>query len=270
VTPAGHCVDDYILAREDSAFEAEFHFSEVTGLAAQVDYKITGSATRDRPFIGVVVGQGPGKPCAPSGAVWIEELRELLSDRAYAQAMAQFGKYDSPPAFALDQLIITNLSSISYRVPYLPGHYLLRGPVVMATIERKEKRVMPKQHWILVRSASEARIQRAISSGPIILPTHELATDDVEKKRATGIVAAYGEVLDRGPGRWTEGRWEEPPCQEGDLILYDESYATLPITVRGERRTLVASSQVCHVLESNAALPGMRKTGTEHVHGRGA
>jgi hypothetical protein len=122
----------------------------------------------------------------------------------------------------------------------------------MATIDRKTYRVGPVQHYVLIRGNGkriEKRIQKAISRSAIWVPTEGMATDDRGPRRHSGITAAYGEVVDQGPGRWEEGKWFEPQCSPGQLVLYDSSYATLPITIRGQAMVLVASTQIVDIVE---------------------
>ena len=61
-----------------------------------------------------------------------------------------------------------------------------------------------------------------------------------------GVVCGHepaGEVVAVGPGRWHEGQFLKPSCAPGDMLLYDCSHSTLAVTIRGEKFTLVASTQ---------------------------
>ena len=242
---------DFVRVCEDTEFEQQLHFSAGSSLIASTDYRITGEAARDRMFVSRVLEVGPGKPVGPGGALWLDELKAHLSPQAYYQARAQFSKASTMPALEVGNLVVSNLNSVSYRIPATDGHYLLRGNTIMATIERETYRVGPVQHYLLVRH-NEARALRAISRGPIWVPTQDMTTDDRPARKASGIVATYGEVVDQGNGAWIDGQWLESPAKPGDLILYDASFATLPITIRGERMDLVASTQVVDIVEAAA------------------
>ena len=221
-------VDDFVRVRETD-FEAALHFSSGSQLVASTSYKITGDAARDRPFVGEVLAVGPGR------------------------RQPESGQRSSPPPCSPGDIVVTNLSSISYRLPAQAGVYLVRGPVIMAIVDRDTCRSRPVQHYVLVRSNDE-RTRRVISKGPIWIPTEALSTDDSPVRRSTNIVAAYGEVVAVGPGRWHEGIWQQPSCEPGQLVLYDASYATLPITIRGERMTLVDCNQVLQIEDEAPSL----------------
>lgn len=247
----GRRIDDFVMVREDPEYERRFHFSDASGLGAEVDYQVKGSAAHDRPFLAVVVGVGPGKERGPDGTLWLDELRHLLSERAYEQACSQFGRHDDRPAVVEGDTILTNLNALSYRVPARPGYYLLRGDMIMAIIDRETHWAGPVNHWVRVKRPEEARLMRAISRGGIYLPTGDMATDDTGVRHGSGIVAAYGEVEACGPGRWEEGRWTAPSCRPGEIVLYDASWGSLPVTVKGEKRVMVASTQIIDVVDES-------------------
>lgn len=246
-------VEDFIEVAEAPQFEAKFHLSaEAERFGTGGNYTITGDAARERPFIGEVVDVGPGKPAGPDGALWVRELEGVISPEALAQAMSQFGHRGTMPPVEKGQIIITNLNSISYRLPGSSSKYLMRGDVCMAVVDRETYRVGPLQSYVLV-CANDERVRRCISKGDIWIPSGAMSTDDTPLVNKT-IVAAYGDVVDRGPGVWQDGHWKEPPCHPGELVLYDCSYNTLDITVRGEKRTLVHSDQIVKIVEGAVEL----------------
>lgn len=246
-------VGDFVKVRE-TKLEEKLHFSAGSGLVAATDYQVTGDAARDRMFVGEVIDVGPGKPVAPLGLRWLKELTDhpqhgaLISNEALSEAVQRFGMRSSAPPCRVGDIVITNLSSISYRMPAQPGCYLVRGNVIMALIDQESFRVGPVRDYALVRQ-NEDRTVAAISRSEIWMPTEGMSTDDSPVRKSTNIVASYGEVIDVGPGCWEDGQWKEPGCKRGELILYDASYATLPITVRGARMTLVASTQILDIVE---------------------
>ena len=242
-------VDDFVELVEVPEFEARFHLSaEAERFGTAADYRITGDAAREREFLGEVTDVGPGKPAGPDGALWIRELEGVLSPEAYAQATAQFGHRGTMPPVKRGDIAITNLNSISYRLPGGGAKHITRGDTIMATVDRETYRVGPVQSYVLVRR-NDDRTQRAISKGSIWIPAGPLSTDDVRTLHKA-ILAEYGEVVDQGPGYWHNGQWKQPPCRPGDLVMYDCSYNVLDITVRGEKRTLVHSDQVVKIVES--------------------
>lgn len=193
------------------------------GLLAAVMYEITGSdASRDKPFIAEVTGVGPG-----------------VTDHL-----------GNPEAMCVSpgDVFICNLHNISYKLTeHGQKTYLVRNGAVYACIQTETMTVKPLQDLILVRK-NEERALRHMSEhgGKIWLPTEAMATDDV---RSPAIVAEYGEVVSVGPGRFRDGRWSEAPCKPGDLVIYDGSYSTLPIRIRGESFTLVPAPQLVKIAD---------------------
>jgi co-chaperonin GroES (HSP10) len=190
----------------------------VNGIISPVMYEITGSdASRDKPFIGEVTGAGPG----------IEPETMCV---------------------APGDVFLCNLHNISYKLTELGRKtYVVRNGAVYARLEKETMTVQPLQDLILVKK-NEARALAHMreAGGKLWLPTEDMATDDV---RSPAIMAEYGEVVAVGPGRHRDGRWSQPPCKAGDLVIYDGSYSTLPIRIHGESFTLVPAPQLVKVAD---------------------
>lgn len=208
------------------------------GIIAPVFYEITGAAgSRDKPFIGEVVGVGPG-----------------LED--------QNGNWEAMPVTVGDVVVCT-VHNLSYR--FAEGgvrQYQLRAGVAYATLDKETFQLTPIQDLMLVRTGPVKSLlatatepltveERALrhmrgNEGRVWLPTEDMATDDV---RSPAIKAEYGEVIAVGPGRFRDGRWSQPPCKRGDLVLFDGSYSTLPIRIQGENYTLVPAPQLVKIAD---------------------
>lgn len=214
-------VQDFVLCtewREDRESRARGN------ILAPTMYQLSGQQDRDVLFLGHVIDVGPG--------VTINGQHESM-------------------CVAKGEVFLANLSNLSYRFHERGRRvYQIRNGVIAAVIG-KDFHVKPVQDQILVR-ANEERAVRHSSGGPIWVPTGAFDTDDSREVRRTSsaIVAEYGEVVDQGPGCWREGQWHAPTCQKGDLILYDASWGTLPITIKGEAFTLVPSRQMCLIADS--------------------
>jgi co-chaperonin GroES (HSP10) len=188
-------------------------------IIAPIQYQITGSGDRDKMFIGEVLDVGPG--------ITVNGQHESMS-------------------VARGEVFLCTLHNISYRLPERGRNvYQIRNGVIYAVLDQETFEVKPVQDLILVKP-NEQRALAHQSGGPIWLPTERMSTDDV---RSSAIVLEYGEVVAQGPGRWKDGNWLAPPCKVGDLILYDASYSTLPVTIKGERFTLVPSQQVAQIAD---------------------
>lgn len=251
------CIYDFIQC-VPASFDREVRATG--GIIAPVAYEITGGdGSRDKPFIGEVTAIGPG-------------------------CKDQHGNWEEVPVDVGDVVVCT-VHNLSYRFTEQgKRQYLLRSGVAYATIKRipaqesddaivsgildgtpaeETYELTPIQDLILVRTGPTPSLlatatepltveERALrhmrgNEGRVWLPTEDMATDDV---RSPAIKAEYGEVIAVGPGRWRDGRWSEPPCKEGDLVLFDGSYSTLPIRIRGERYTLVPAPQLVKIAES--------------------
>lgn len=207
-----------------------------SGLYAPSMYELGGDHDRDKLFIGQVEDVGPG--------------------------LVNLGQHEAMPV-AQGEVILCNLHNISYRLQERGRKlYQLRAGVILAVLDPKDCSVKPVLNNILVRTTGPSRVypdksveKRALehmsAEGTIWLPTTSMETDDRQesKRYSSGIVAEYGEVVSQGPGRWKDGNWLSPPCKAGDLILYDGSYATLPITIKGEGFTLVPSDCVVQIAD---------------------
>lgn len=208
------------------------------GIVAPVMYEITGSdASRDKPFVGEVIGCGPG----------------VLDQESNREEMC----------VAPGDVFVCTLHNISYKLTENGRKtYMVRNGVVYAKIDKETFKVRPVQDLILVKTGqAESRLstiaehmtveERALrhmreGGGRVWIPTEAMATDDV---RTPAIQAEYGEVVSVGPGRWRDGRWSCPPCKAGDLVIYDASYSTLPIRIRGESFTLVPAPQLVKIAD---------------------
>lgn len=230
------CIYDFIQC-VPASFDREVRATG--GIIAPVAYEITGGdGSRDKPFIGEVTAIGPG-------------------------CKDQHGNWEEVPVDVGDVVVCT-VHNLSYRFTEQgKRQYLLRSGVAYATIHKETFALTPIQDLILVRTGPTPSLlatatepltveERALrhmrgNEGRVWLPTEDMATDDV---RSPAIKAEYGEVIAVGPGRWRDGRWSAPPCKEGDLVLFDGSYSTLPIRIRGERYTLVPAPQLVKIAES--------------------
>jgi co-chaperonin GroES (HSP10) len=219
-------VQDFVLCRVPQ-LDREARMSG--NLLAPTMYEVTGGDD-DKLFIGEVIDVGPG--------VTIGGQHEAMC--------VQPG-----------ELLLCNLSNMSYRFQERGAKvYQVRNGVIAGVLDGKDFSVRPVQDFILVK-ANEGRALAHSSLGPIWLPTAGFETDDQREAKkqgrsvASAIVAEYGEVVSQGPGRWREGQWHAPPCKPGDLLLYDASYGSLPITIKGEAYTLVPSHQVCMVADES-------------------
>lgn len=242
-------VSDFVKVREDEEFEARLHFSDASGLSAMADYSLTGDADSNRPFWGRVEDVGPGRVAAPKEGPWAAWLRSSMPLDSWEEARHQLFKLSTPPNVRAGDTICCNLNAVSYRLPY-SGRYMIRAPYVMLTIDRESFETRPQRNFFTVRRNDEA-VHAAISRGGIWMPTQDLSTDDVEAKRRRrrgGILAAYGEVVAVGPGCWNEGQWQQPACQPGELVLYDASFGTLDVTVKGNKLTVVDSERLVDII----------------------
>jgi co-chaperonin GroES (HSP10) len=179
-------------------------------------YELTGAAAnRDKLFIGEVLDLGPGI-----------EPETMCVERG--------------------DVFLCTLHNLSYKLEERGRKtYQVRNGVIYAKLEKETLTVKPLQDLILVKK-NDGRALKHQSGGEIWLPVDGMSTDDV---RSPAIVAEYGEVVDVGPGRWRDGKWSEPPCKVGDLVLFDASYSTLPVTIKGESFTLVPAPQLVQIAD---------------------
>jgi co-chaperonin GroES (HSP10) len=241
-------VSDFVKVREDEEFEARLHFSDSSGMAASVDYSLTGDADSNRPFWGRVVDVGPGR-AEPPGGGWYDRIG--LAPSQAAMARMQLERLSSCATLIPGDTVCCNLNAVSYRQPFTSGTYMVRAPYISLTIDRESFETKPQRNYFTVRT-NEERVHAAVSRGGIWMPTTDLSTDDVEarrKRRRGGLLAAYGEVVAVGPGCWNEGQWQQPQCKPGDLVLYDASFGTLDVTVKGQKLTVVDSERLVDVVD---------------------
>jgi co-chaperonin GroES (HSP10) len=207
--------EDLVLVRK-SAIWARTSFSGSSGLEAPVIVEVLAHQSRDKPFFGDIVAQGPG--------------------------VEQHG-VRSPMVGARGSIMVSNDNMISYRVNEKGAVlYLFRNSCIMALMDPEAFQLTPAQHYILCRE-NEPRALELSSRGPIWVPTTGMETDDESSRFNEGLRAEYGEVVAVGPGRWHEGQFQKPSCAPGDMLLYDCSHSTLAVSIRGERFTLVACTQ---------------------------
>jgi co-chaperonin GroES (HSP10) len=233
VKPPRYPLDDLRSIPEDlvlvvkSRVWARTMFSGEGQLIAPVVVEVQAHQSRDKPFFGDIVAQGPG--------------------------FEQHG-VRNPMVGTTGDILITNTNMISYRVNERGDvMYLIRNSAVMALLDPERYVITPAQHYILVKE-NEPRALALSSRGQIWIPTTDMQTDDEEERFNVGIHAEYGEVVAVGPGRWHEGQLQKPSCAPGDMLLYDCSHSTLAVTLRGERFTLVACTQEAMVYRDGSVL----------------
>lgn len=222
--------EDLVLVQKSRVW-ARTVFSGEGRMESPVMVEVQAHQSRDKPFFGDIVAQGPG--------------------------FEQHG-VRNPMVGTRGDVIVTNTNMISYRVSENGvSMYLIRNSAMMALLDPERYLLTPTQNYILVRtgaaesilSTPELRVtveDRALaisSRGNIWLPTTDTETDDEGDRFNVGLRAEYGEVVAVGPGRWHEGQFLKPTCAPGDMLLYDCSHSTLAVTIRGERFVLVASTQ---------------------------
>jgi co-chaperonin GroES (HSP10) len=219
------CVQDFVLCKEVDELDRRARMTPGSEIVPPTMYEVVGGS-RDKMFIGEVVDTGPG-----------------VTVLGHTEAMC----------VARGELFIANLANCSYKLAEGgEKRYLFRNGVVCATIDRETFDVMPLQNFILVNleEDGEKRALRHASGGDIWLPTSGFATDDEPNRNRHGLIAEYGVVVAKGPGCWKEGNWHAPTCGVNDLVLYDSSFGTLPVTIKGKPYTLVMSDRVAMIAES--------------------
>lgn len=221
---------DLVLVKK-SAIWSRTVFSVGSLMEAPVIVEVMAHQSRDKPFFGDIIAQGPG---------------------------AELHGVRNPMVGKPGDVMVTNDNMCSYRVNEKGAvRYLYRNSTIMALLDPDSFKLAPVQHYILVRtgtaesiySTPEERVtveDRALalsSRGPIWVPTEGMETDDEGSRFNEGLRAEYGEVIAVGPGRWHEGEYQKPSCRRGDILLYDCSHSTLAVTIRGDRFVLVACTQ---------------------------
>jgi co-chaperonin GroES (HSP10) len=198
-------------------------------------------------------------PFSARSAIWAPVMVDVLAgqdqDKAFFGDVTQAGvapeQYGQRNAMACKpgDTIICNNNSISYRVTERGVNlYLIRNAMICALLDPETFKVKPAQHYILVKQNEARALELANGVGSRIwVPTTEMETDDEASRFNVGLSAAYGEVVEVGPGRWEEGQWLQAQCVPGDMVLYDASHSTLPVTVRGQAFTLVAAGQLAKI-----------------------
>jgi co-chaperonin GroES (HSP10) len=230
---------DLVLVRKSQIWGRTV-FSAGSGMEAPVLVEVLAHQSRDKPFFGDIVGQGPG---------------------------AEQHGVRNPMIGRRGSIMLSNDNMISYRVNEKGAVlYLFRNSCIMALMNPETFQLTPVQHYILCRTGDaesmtstperrvtvEQRVLALTSRGDIWLPTTEMETDDESSRFNEGLRAEYGEVVLVGPGRWHEGEFQQPSCKPGDILLYDCSHSTLSVTIRGDRFTLVACTQEALVYRGTA------------------
>lgn len=208
--------EDLVMVRKSRVWKRTM-FSERSGFEVPVIVEVLAHQSRDKPFFGDVIQNGPG--------------------------IEQFGMRN-PMVAERGDVIVTNDNMISYRAHERGAvYYHIRNGSIMATLNPDSFELAPANHYILVMENERAAL--ALSSrGQVWVPTMDMETDDESTRHNVGLKGEYGEVLAVGPGRWTEGRFDRPTQQPGDMILYDCSHSTLSLTIKGSRFTLVPCTSV--------------------------
>jgi co-chaperonin GroES (HSP10) len=216
---------DLVLVRK-SRLWSRTYFSAGSDYATPVVVEVQAHQSRDKPFFGDIVQQGPGVIIHGAG---------------------------NPMVGARGDIIVTNTNMISYRLTERGAvYYAIRNSAIMALLNPSSFELRPQQHYILVRENEKAAL--ALSSrGPIWVPTMGMETDDEGDRHNEGLRAEYGEVITVGPGRWQDGEFQHTTAKAGDMLLYDCSHSTLAVTIRGARFTLVPSTSVVAVYRGAAS-----------------
>lgn len=208
--------EDLVMVRKSRVWKRTM-FRDSTGLEVPVVVEVLAHQSRDKPFFGDVIQNGPG--------------------------IEQHG-VTNPMVARRGDVIVTNDNMISYRINEVGAvYYLIRNTAIMATLNPESFELAPANHYILVMENERAAL--ALSSrGAIWVPTMDMETDDEATRHNVGLKGEYGEVLATGPGRWADGRLDKPTQNPGDMILYDCSHSTLSLTIKGQKFTLVPCTNV--------------------------
>ena len=195
-----------VLAVEREAFDRSVRS---TGIIAPTNYSITGERDYDCPFIGRVVAVGD----------------------MYHKGVFHEGDH-----------IVLNLFNVGHRL-MLAGRptYSIHAFGIGGVIDPETITVRPVQHYVLVKPNLE-RAKRVVTGGSLVLLADSVVESDDLGSR--GLHCEYGEVVDVGPGQWLEGGWTEAECEPGDLICFDASHSTIPLTLRGQKFALVPASNI--------------------------
>jgi hypothetical protein len=218
------CVQDFVLAKEVEDLDRRARMKPGSKVIPPTMYEVVGGS-QDKMFIGEAVDTGPG-----------------LTIQGHPEHMC----------VAQGELFIANLCNVSYKLAENgEKRYLYRNGVIAAALDRETFDVKPLQNYILVNLDEEGdlRALQHASGGTIWVPTSSFETDDSAQHNKYGLIGEYGVVIDQGPGCWRDGNWLCPMTEPGDLIIYDASFGTLPVTIRGKPYTLVPSDRVALIAE---------------------
>lgn len=182
------------------------------GILSPVMYRITGDKDYDCPFIGQAVSVGGNHG----------EENEVVAEGDF---------------------VICSLFNVGHRV-LLGGQptYSIMTVNVAGKLNPETYEVQPVQHYVLARPAPDRAKRLATGASIIELSGPVVTTDDVG--RGNGLKAEWGEVISVGPGQMLDGQWEEPECLPGDMILYDASHSSVPVTIRSQPFVLVSCMQI--------------------------
>lgn len=188
-------------------------------ILAPVMYSITGDKDYDCPFMGEVVAAGATPP-------------------------------DEKASAKVGDFVIASLFNIGHRL-LLGGRptYSMLARNVAGTLNTETYKVKPAQHYILVKPNLERAKRLIMGHSLLLLADSVVQTDDTPDR---GFHAEYGEVVAVGPGQIIEGAFVKPECKPGDMVVFDASHSTVPVTIRGEAMALVSSVQVIGVSEKES------------------
>jgi co-chaperonin GroES (HSP10) len=196
---------DRVFAVEREAFDRSVRGA---GIIAPTNYSMTGERDYDCPFIGRVVAVG-SMPEAPDGSL----------------------------VFEVGDHVVLNLFNVGHRL-MLAGRptYSIHAHGIGGVIDPETVTVRPVQHYVLVKPNLE-RAKRVVTGGSLVLLADSVVQSDDLGSR--GLHCEYGEVVAVGSGQWLQDGWTEAECEPGDLICFDASHSTIPLTLRGEKFALV-------------------------------
>lgn len=186
-------------------------------IIAPVMYEVTGDRDFDVPFIGQVFA------------------RSDFDDQREERWVADVGEY-----------VVLSLFNLGYRF-MLAGHpvFCTRNTSVAGTMDPETFALKPAPHCVLVKPNLERAKKLVTGSSLVLLSDSVVEADDMRD----GIKCEWGEVVDVGEGQWIDEKYVRPKCRKGDMILFDASHSTVPVSLRGQQYTLVSWLQVVGMSE---------------------
>lgn len=202
---------DRVFAVEREAFDRSVRGA---GIIAPTNYSMTGDRDYDCPFIGRVVSVGDLAPEASGNGEVFKE-----------------GDH-----------IVLNLFNVGHRL-MLAGRptYSIHAHGIGGIIDPETATVRPVQHYVLVKPNLE-RAKRVVTGGSLVLLADSVVQSDDLGSR--GLHCEYGEVVAVGPGQWLQDGFTQAECVPGDLICFDASHSTIPLTLRGRKFALVPAMNI--------------------------